>query len=77
MTIERRLTGLTVTGVRNLNQRELDKLGWEPRRGAMLAAIVFNDGTIVFASMDPEGNGPGCLFGQDSDGENAFYVEAE
>lgn len=37
--------------------------------------IEFDDGTLVSASADPEGNGPGCLFGVDNKG--TFYVSEQ
>lgn len=55
--------GYAVKEVRLLTDEELRKEGWEKSMGDFPVAIVFHDGSMVYASSDPEGNGPGALFG--------------
>jgi len=37
------------------------------------SVIEFESGALAYASCDPEGNGPGCLFAVDSE-SNDIYV---
>lgn len=61
--------GLTVKDVRMMTKDELEAEGWENYYGGFPVAIVFNDGSKVYASSDPEGNNVGCLFGMTKDEE--------
>lgn len=61
--------GLIVTEVRMLTKEELKAEGWENSRGGYPVAIIFNDGSKIYASSDPEGNNVGCMFGVTSNGE--------
>ena len=36
--------------------------------------LVFEDGTKLVASQDPEGNGPGCMFGKDIKGQHFTLI---
>ena len=56
--------GQTIKKVRMLSPEELDAEGWD-HPGVVLE---LGDGTIVYPSRDPEGNGPGVLFAIDPDG---------
>lgn len=53
-----KLVGRTIASVRYLTKKEQDVLGWY----AASLAIIFDDGSAVWASTDDEGNGPGALF---------------
>ena len=55
--------GLKVTEVRMMNKLELDAEGWESSWGGFPVVLIFEDGSKVYASSDPEGNESGCLFG--------------
>jgi hypothetical protein len=59
--------GRTVLNVRWMTKAELKREGWEGRGGGV--AIDFNDGGILFASSDDEGNGPGVMFAISPRGE--------
>lgn len=61
--------GLMVAEVRMLTKEELKAEGWENSRGGYPVAIIFNDGSKIYASSDPEGNNVGCMFGVTSDGQ--------
>lgn len=61
--------GLEVTEVRMMTKLELNAEGWENSYGGYPVMIIFNDGSKIYASSDPEGNDAGCLFGMTSKGE--------
>ena len=69
--------GLMVAEVRMLTKEELKAEGWENSRGGYPVAIIFNDGSKIYASSDPEGNNVGCLFGVTSDGETIIVSPLE
>jgi hypothetical protein len=62
--------GLTVTEVRMMTKPELKAEGWENYYGGYPVAVIFNDGSKIYASSDPEGNNVGCIFGLTSKGES-------
>jgi hypothetical protein len=62
------LENQTVREVRQMTDAELEREGWNHYRGKTPTVIVFEDGTKVYPSQDSEGNGPGALFGIDSNG---------
>lgn len=55
--------GLTVKDVRLMTKVELEEEGWEESWGGYPVVLIFNDGSKVYASSDPEGNDAGTLFG--------------
>lgn len=61
------LEGRTIEEVRPMTDAELEAEHWNPRHQRP-PVMVLDDGTKLYPSQDPEGNGPGALFG-DSDGE--------
>lgn len=61
--------GLKVTNVRMMTIDELTNECWEDDRSGYPVVLEFSDGSKIYASSDPEGNGPGCLFGVTKDGE--------
>lgn len=58
--------GHKVVKVRPLTEEEAEEEGWDHRGDC--AVLVFDDGSLIYASRDPEGNGPGALFGKTADG---------
>jgi hypothetical protein len=52
------LKGKKIVDVRYMTEEEADEFGWDSK------AIVMqlDDDTLIFPSMDSEGNGPGALF---------------
>ena len=60
------LVGQKVVEIRPMTEEEENVEGWDNNSGSSMV-IVFKDGTILYASRDPEGNGPGTLFGVDKD----------
>ena len=61
--------GLRVADVRMMTKAELENECWEDNWGSFAVAIIFEDGSKVYASSDPEGNDVGCLFGETKDGQ--------
>jgi hypothetical protein len=68
--------GLTIVGVRPMTPAELSHEAWEESRYNPAFAIVLSDNSVIYASRDYEGNGPGALFGQDEHG-STFVISAE
>ena len=67
------LVGQTIKAVRPMTKKELTAEGWETgSRHGTPTALVLADGTVLYASQDPEGNGPGALFGKK--GGDAFAL---
>jgi hypothetical protein len=52
------LEGKTITGVRYLNDKEMEMMGWYKRP----LCFQLNDGTTCMLSCDDEGNDGGVLF---------------
>ena len=55
------LIGQTVTEVREMTDEEFDDQLWHQTVGGGPRVIVLENGTVLFPSCDPEGNGPGAL----------------
>jgi len=58
------IDGARIVGTRALTQVEVDNELWPETT----VALELENGIVLFASRDPEGNGPGALFGQYKDG---------
>lgn len=67
--------GQRIVGVRELTPLELNYAGWE--QGAYACALVLSDGSIIYASRDYEGNGPGAMFGRLRTGESFVVSPSE
>jgi hypothetical protein len=61
---QRSLKGRTIKEVRYTSDAELEALGWTRH----VVVLGLDDGSLVFPSMDDEGNEGGALFGQDAKG---------
>lgn len=72
------LVGRTIECVRPMAEQELRHMYWpsHPRDGAP-PVIELDDGTVLFPSMDPEGNGPGALFGTTETGDEFIIMPKE
>jgi len=66
------VVGKNIVAVRKLTQEELERESWEGYEDEV-TALVLNDGSLVFASSDGEGNNPGLLFIQK--GGEKFNIE--
>ena len=66
--------GRKIKAMRPMTQQEFEEEGWD--RGT--TAIELDDGTVLYPSQDPEGNGPGALFGRTPDGKTfSLYLGFE
>jgi len=65
-TIDDTIVGSTVVDIRPMTQAEMNKEGW--RKNEIPMVLVLSSGTILYPSMDTEGNDAGALFGLTSDG---------
>lgn len=62
-----------IVNIRRMTDDELEREGWHNGRHANPPVLELANGDVLFPSMDPEGNGPGAMFGRNSDGE-AFFL---
>lgn len=51
--------------MRPMTDKEMEAEGWTQPT----TVLVLNNGTLLYASMDPEGNGPGYIFGTTKTGD--------
>lgn len=57
------IAGLRVTAVRPMTPAEAQREGWTVDPKVQPTVLELEDGTLLYASRDSEGNGPGSLFG--------------
>jgi len=57
-----RVVGKTITSVRQLSEDEAEGMGWDNCGRAVPVVFMLNDGSCLIPSQDPEGNGPGHVF---------------
>jgi|21_taG_2_1085346.scaffolds.fasta_scaffold13375_9 hypothetical protein len=57
--------GAKLVDVRNMTNKELENEGWDDYHSEQddIKVLVFDDGNIIYPSMDYEGNQPGVFFG--------------
>ena len=67
--------GKRIVAIREMTSAELANEGWTLGRGEAAPVIVLDDGTLLYPSRDPEGNGPGEFFGANRHGEK-FTVDS-
>lgn len=67
------LVGQKLVMIRPMAQTEKNAEGWEAGTERSVI-LVFEDGTVLFASRDEEGNGPGVLVGYDPNGDGFILV---
>jgi hypothetical protein len=56
-----------IKAIRPMTAKEMRKEYWTGTRPIVIELV---DGTIIYPSQDSEGNGPGCMFGVDSEGNH-------
>lgn len=54
------LVGQKILKIRRMTNAELNREGWTDIHKTTMA-LVLDNGTVVYASRDDEGNGPGTL----------------
>ena len=67
------MIGRKIKNIRLLTDKELKDNFWNDS-GERSAVIELDDGTILYASQDYEGNGSGAIFGTSKDGKEMFVV---
>lgn len=72
-TVDAEIEGLKITAVREMTKDEAKKQGWGFNMHGAPKVIILENGTKIFPSCDEEGNGAGCMFGEDKAG-TAFYL---
>jgi hypothetical protein len=60
---EKVLLGRRILKVRYMTQKEAEEMGWDNRA----IVIGLDNGTVIFPSMDDEGNNAGAIFTTDKD----------
>lgn len=61
------IIGHTIQDVRYMTDEELEAEDWGDWGGRPVV-LVLDNGAKLYPSQDPEGNGPGAMFGADDDG---------
>lgn len=61
------VTGQKIVRVREMTPKEMEDEGWE-RWDEPPTVMELENGTKLYPSRDPEGNGPGAMFGMGADG---------
>ena len=67
------IIGKEIVEIRQMTEQEQEEEGWSQVFGDA-PAIVLEGGQVLYPSADPEGNGPGALFGFDHENEETFWV---
>lgn len=62
-----KLVGRKITSVRAMTAAELDLYGWDPGYRSTGLVVMLDNGQAIVPSQDPEGNGPGHLFIEDTE----------
>jgi hypothetical protein len=60
---EKVLLGRRILKVRYMTKKEAEEMGWDNRA----IVIGLDNGTVIFPSMDDEGNNAGAIFTTDKD----------
>lgn len=69
----KKIAGQEIITVRLMNSTEAKAEGWGGEsKWNLPIVLILKNGLKLYASRDPEGNGPGALFGMD--GKTAFTV---
>ena len=61
--------------IRKMTAAELEREGWDDDNCNPGIALEFADGSVIIASQDEEGNGPGALF--KCEGDKSYYLFSE
>jgi hypothetical protein len=66
---KRALVGLSIVEARYLTEEEVSNLGWSHS----VLVMELSDGTLLFPSMDDEGNDGGSMFAQKAGNHTGFF----
>lgn len=62
------LVNARIVSLRPMTPAEMEAEGWSIRHGKAPTALVLDNGAVLYASQDHEGNGPGAIFGREKTG---------
>ena len=62
------IVGKKIVDIRPMTKQETKDEYWEETMNGPATVLVLDDGTLLYPSQDPEGNGPGAIFGKDKNG---------
>ena len=65
-----------IVDFRPMTAEEIATEGWGDTN-EIAVVLVLDDGQLLYPSRDPEGNGPGALFGQDPSGVLVCHMAKE
>ena len=65
-------TGATIKEIRKATPNELEDFGMDREGGGYV--IELENGNLIFASQDEEGNGPGTFFGLNTKTKKQYYL---
>ena len=65
------VVGAKIVDIRPMTKKEKKEIGWDEDHMGTPKVVVFDNGMILAASQDEEGNGPGAFFGLTKSG--AFF----
>lgn len=68
------LIGQKIVDIRQMTEEEIKEEGWDDGYNSNTAVIVLSKGTILYASRDEEGNGPGVMFGKSNEEPIAINI---
>lgn len=60
--------GHTIVAVRPITKEEMEAEAWDELYGMRCIVLILDDGSLLYPSQDPEGNGPGTMFGKLANG---------
>ena len=68
------LLGQKLCAIQPLTEKRAEEFGFDPWGFENGVVLVFENGVHLVASRDPEGNGPGCMFGLDTVKDEQFIL---
>lgn len=75
--MSRSFIGQRIKRIRHFTEEELEREDWDTEHNTAGAVIELENGAIIYASSDDEGNSPGTLYGVNDKGEQVYIVPPE
>ena len=72
MAKDKELVGAKIIATRAMTAAEKAAEGWEDWHGSAIV-LELDNGLIIYPSADDEGNGPGALFGVDTETKTSLW----
>lgn len=64
--------GLSIVKVSRLTPADMKEEGWLDETRPIV--LYLSDGSRLWPARDPEGNGPGCFFGVNKEGQSVSLI---